>query len=1122
MTGERLAASILIAICLGLAPRLQAASPEAAGLLERAQFWQSRHRDDLAREELNKLFRLEPDDPEGLVLWARIELRANQEREAAATLERLRKAHPGHPGAAQVATLLRIRGADKERLRLARQLGSAGRNAEAVKAYRAIFGDGFPDDELALEYAQLVAGTRDGWEAGRGLLADLARKHPDDPRYQVALASHRSTRKPVDAETLRTLRELSATPSVLVARQARGAWRRAVLAMDSVEESLPALREYIAANPGETAVQERLDEVTQALAQERKVRTDPGLRARREAWAALDAGRDDEAEARLQEAIARYPNDGQIVGGLGLVRLRQGRHAEAIELFQRAQGLDRASAAKWTRLTDTARYWGLVKQAQQAREAGQLDVAEARIREARALDPKEPNGAVELARIQVAAGRDREAEGLLGSLTPEHREQVGGAINGLRAKRLRETARELQAQGRSAEAMAALEQGAVLDPLDPWMRHDLARLYAAAGEPRRGEALFEDLLRSRPGDADSRYAFALFLSGTEREAEALTVLEGIAVAGRTPAMVRLQQRLGITIQGRRAMAYAASGEAQKADALLASMQEAIGSDRDLAIDVARVLDRMGADAPLRALIDRIGSFGPATPDQQVALAELERGIAGRRARALRATGRANEAAESYRELLRTSPGDRDAQLALVEILVERGELAEAQPLVESALRSHPDDPRVLAAAGRIAHRAGRIGEAIAYEQRSLAGEPGGGESWRHRRLAGLRDQQLSWHGSALDWLHRSGTAGKSQVSAQELQLVHKQAWSPSGQWLFRVAPARVNRGLLDVANAFESATFGSLLLCRPPCAEAPPASVEKGVALGAAFERGKFRVDVGASPIGFPVVNVVGGLLYKGELGQFSYSIDASRRALASSLLSYAGSSDPNTGRTWGGVVATGARLNLSRDLGGEYGAWGLAGMYRLSGRNVQDNDKAELMAGAYRRVVNEENRQFTIGVTGMLWRFSENAGEFTFGHGGYYSPRSYRSLALPVSYALRADRTSFFVRGSVSMAWSESRRAPFFPTDAVLQAAAEARAPVTGIDPFYAGGSNGRSFGRSLAAAVEHQLAPSVFIGARLDLERSTNYTPNRFLFYVRFTPDGPAARPVALPPDPVLFGFQ
>ena len=157
-----------------------------------------------------------------------------------------------------------------------------------------------------------------------------------------------------------------------------------------------------------------------------------------------------------------------------------------------------------------------------------------------------------------------------------------------------------------------------------------------------------------------------------------------------------------------------------------------------------------------------------------------------------------------------------------------------------------------------------------------------------------------------------------------------------------------------------------------------------------------------------------------------------------------------------------------------------------------------------------------------MLWRFSENAGEYTFGHGGYYSPRRYRSLSFPVTYAWRDALTSLSLRAAVSVAWSESRRAPFFPTDPALQEQAEALVPVSFVDPFYAGGNNGRSFGRSLAAAGERQVAPGIFIGARMELERSTNYTPNRFLLYVRIAADGVAVRPVSMPPDPKLPGFQ
>jgi hypothetical protein len=290
------------------------------------------------------------------------------------------------------------------------------------------------------------------------------------------------------------------------------------------------------------------------------------------------------------------------------------------------------------------------------------------------------------------------------------------------------------------------------------------------------------------------------------------------------------------------------------------------------------------------------------------------------------------------------------------------------------------------------------------------------------------------------------------------------------------------------------------------------------VALAMGLLRDNFRFDLGVSPIGFPVVNLVGGALYRGELGPLSYSIDASRRPLASSLLSYAGTRDPNTGRTWGGVVMNGVRLNVSRDSGGEYGAWSLAGLYRLTGRGVQDNDKAELMGGIYKRIVNEGHRVASAGVTAMMWRFSENAGEYTLGHGGYYSPKSYASVGFPVSFATRSANTSLYARASVSVSWSESRAAAYFPIDAALQSQAETLAAAGGRDPFYAGGSNGRSYGRSFAAAAEHRLAGNLFIGARLEIERSTNYTPNRLVIYVRMALGGLSTAPMAMPPEAAI----
>lgn len=1092
MMRQAIAALLLAATALAFSSDLQAApDPEVAALLERAEFWQARGRDDRARGEIDKALRLRPDQPEALLALGRLQLRADQEREAAATLQRLRNAHPQHPGVAHLGALLRVRGPDRDRLRQARQLARAGRNDEALVAFRAIFPEGAPDDELALEIAQVQGWTREGWEPARATLAELARRHPDDARYQVALASHVSTRKPVSAETLKALRELSANPAVLVARQAKEAWRRAVIAMDAVPESLPMLREYIEANPGETAVKERLEVVTQAIAQGKAggsaAPPDPATRARIAGWAAIEANRLDEAEARLQEALALKPRDGEAVGGLGLVRMRQGRHAEAVALFDRAGTLEPAARAKWERLGNTARYWLLLGEARQAREAGKLADAEAKAKEARALDPKQPDAAMELARVYVAAGRDREAEGLLGELGPEQRSTIAAAIDEMRAGRLRDSATELQGQGRAPEAIAALERAAALDRDSPWVRHDLARLYAERGEPQRGRDLFDDLLRRRPRDPDARHAQALFLSGIGREDEAMAALEAVPPAQRSASMTSLQRRLWVTVQGGRAEALAASGRAAEAKQVLASMNAAIGNDRDLALEVARTLARMRADDDLRQVLDRIATMGTPTPQQAQAIAEIEQGLVMRRA----------------------------------DALYERRDNAAARALVEEVLRSRPNDAGALALASRIAQREGRLDDAVRLERHSLAIEDRG-ESWRYRRLAELIDVHHAWYSSAIDWLYRSGTPGKSRVSAQEVPVAWKQGWTAGGRWFLRAAAARVSAGTFEVANDYDTSTFGSMLLCQPNCGVTSLDLSETGLVLGAGFERGSWKFDIASSPIGFPITNVLGGIAYRGEWGPMSYSVEASRRPVASSLLSYAGTRDPNTGQTWGGVVTNGVRLNVSRDSGGDYGAWGLAGLYRLAGRNVQDNDKAELMGGLYRRFINEDDRLLTFGATAMFWHFSENAGEYTFGHGGYYSPGSYRSLGFPLSFAWRTPTAAFALRASVSVAWSKTRQAPFFPTDPALQAQAVALAPTTFVDPFYAGGNDGHSYGRSFAGAGEKQLLPGLFLGGRIDIERSTNYTPSRFLLYVRFTLDGAAARPVSMPPEPQLPGLQ
>lgn len=388
-------------------------------------------------------------------------------------------------------------------------------------------------------------------------------------------------------------------------------------------------------------------------------------------------------------------------------------------------------------------------------------------------------------------------------------------------------------------------------------------------------------------------------------------------------------------------------------------------------------------------------------------------------------------------------------------------------------------------------------------------------SYAYRRLADLLDERSSWGTGAVDIRTRDGSAGRSEFLAVEAPLEWKQKRTPFGRWTYRADLVKVDADKLDLADAGN--VFGSTLLCQPVCNTGVFRQEERGVALNVSLDRNSTRYDIGTTPLGFPVKTVIGGILHVGRIGPFGYSANLSRRPVSSSLLSYAGTRDPRTGRVWGGVHATGIRLGLSADRGGTVGGWSSLGWHRIDGKNVQSNNRTQLMAGAIYRILNEDNRAMHVGLTGMLWRMQRNVGEYTFGHGGYFSPGRFASLSIPVTYAQRFARFSYLVRAAISRTRTRTPSAAYFPTDGALQNEAERLAGTTSVSPFYGSDQSG-GFGRSLAFAWEYQANLQTFIGGRFELDRSREYAPNRYTVYLRHAFGTPPASPVPLMPEAIL----
>lgn len=224
------------------------------------------------------------------------------------------------------------------------------------------------------------------------------------------------------------------------------------------------------------------------------------------------------------------------------------------------------------------------------------------------------------------------------------------------------------------------------------------------------------------------------------------------------------------------------------------------------------------------------------------------------------------------------------------------------------------------------------------------------------------------------------------------------------------------------------------------------------------------------------------------------------KRPVTSSVLSYGGLEDVFTNQVWGGVRATSLRLNVSHDLGLEWGFWGSTDFQLLQGKNVKDNQQYSIMGGAYNRYIQEKDMELTLGASLLHWSYKYNLSEETFGHGGYYSPQSYLGASVPITFDHRLNNDFIYrLRAGVSWSTTTNDDSEFFPNDPLLQSQAMQRESITGVNPFFEGDkSAGISY--SLGGSFEYRFTPHWFFGGFFNLDRADFYEPNFGQLYFRY----------------------
>ncbi len=376
------------------------------------------------------------------------------------------------------------------------------------------------------------------------------------------------------------------------------------------------------------------------------------------------------------------------------------------------------------------------------------------------------------------------------------------------------------------------------------------------------------------------------------------------------------------------------------------------------------------------------------------------------------------------------------------------------------------------------------------------------------------------------WRGRSGVSGTSELNDFSTVVEGRFPFGQSGHLVLRMEPVFLSAGRISSTDFNASQQFGSNALALVGGGVGTTREQQdSGMALSVGYETARLKLDLGSTPLGFQVTNMVGGIAYNDSFGDVKLKLDLSRRPITDSLLSYAGTVDDVTGRTWGGVTATGGRLEMGVEQG-KFGFFGYGGLHALRGKNVVNNTRFEVGGGAYYKLIQDADMEFTAGVSVTALGYQRNLRYFTLGHGGYFSPQRYFSIALPLELAGKSGRVAYRVDGSVGIQSFRENSAAYFPGDATQQANWETVATANSVAApsgvtwrSYYPSQSKTGLGFRLGGEAEYQFAPQWAVGGRVAIDNASDFTQTSGMVYMRYSFD-PVYATTKFPPKVLKVG--
>lgn len=1055
------------AIILGLLASMAhqgslAQNATATALLEQGQFWQSKGNQTRAAESWIKLLLIDPNHPQALYGMALAEKESKRPLVAMEYLEKIKRLNPKDPAAALLEQDISLsRNEGESSLERARAYAKAGELDKAIGQYNIAMNGKQPQGPLALEYFSILGYSDNGFDLARQGLQVLEKKSPKDADVSLALGKLLISKERTRASGIKILSRLMGVPSVAV--EAKENWQKALTwsgpirsTASSAPVSPPPDPRATKASAVAKAAIARGDDVGARTALEDAMRIDnlnPWLRLEL-AQLYLKTGQTSEARGLVDGLLVSNPNlpdalyaSAILAGDLqewsdALAKLEKipakDRTPDMAALQKRAWVLERVSYA--TSLAKQDRKAGALLALMQTKpligsnlgllgsvanayvDAGEPATGLGMLRPVMMQSPRpSPSTLLQFAGVLLKTSQDVEAAGILRELQDvalnfsdkKSYDDLMFNYNVRQADSLRERADYANAYDRLMPLLAQRPESVAANA-------SLARLYAAAGDSKIAINISKQLVQKNPDSTEILLGAAQVAVQVKDDDFADSVLQSaLALAPNNSELVATVARI-----------YRSRGKSAKAAELFA---------RALAIQSAAVSEPLVVQSPIGNNPFRNASASNQFPVMGSEKVQITNSVFTHPS-AYYQTGQVVGSAPQtglVRGISTVAPSGFDA------------------PTLSSLTTSYP-----------------RPGSPRTAQTATYGAKSGTTVTPLLAELDAIQQERSTEIVVSTQVRQRSGDAGTSKLLQIETPLEIRFPVN-EGKMKIQITPIALKAGQVGADNLSQR-KFGTYASGTGPVSETLEDQSASGIGWAAGYKTKGFEVDGGITPVGFIYKHFTGGVKLDGTFdsaNSLAYSVNLSSRPVTDSLLSFAGTRDTTTGQTWGGVMATGPRFQLTKDFGG-FGFTGAVSYHDLKGDNVASNSRTEIGAGAYVDITRQADYVLSSGINVMHMAYDKNLEGFTFGQGGYFSPQSYNAVSVPLNMSQRSDKLTYRVDAELGFRDYTSEASNYAPSIA--------NSAVSSSGMFY-----------KLAVGAQYQLASNWFLGGRFytDNIASGNY---------------------------------